>query len=418
MTLTILELDRAASTRSHYVFHRVWREVESVVRFDPDFNATHPWYTNASQEELGADGNPFIAHLDGEPGGVVLSQSDGLPGHFAFDGDGTLRWWTAFWDGNAGPWAGRLRPNEPVRAVFATDGGQVVAYDVASGAIQWTFDVAAYGVVPGSISVAPNVFDLRGDGRMSVFVGARQAVNDTGVGEDPGTWMHRQHAKYFLLSSGGQELWSASLDLGNPMAYMHPAAVDLNGDGVKDLVVLDWNTIGHHPGNWEKLGPANLFALDGATGETLWVTAVDSSWSNQGIAIADFLGDGKGQILVEEQVGLTDGLSLYSLQGEFLRWVPVQADGWRITRGPVLADTDGDGKVEVILPVAREAHSCVAGDSGCASDLTQHCLHTDVGCRQGALLVYDTDAPGASVTFSGDFLFDSKDTGALQVAHG
>ncbi|MCA1818737.1 MAG: VCBS repeat-containing protein, partial [Halobacteriales archaeon] len=267
-TLTILELDRAASTRSHYVFHRVWREVESVVRFDPDFNATHPWYTNASQEELGADGNPFIAHLDGEPGGVVLSQSDGLPGHFAFDGDGTLRWWTAFWDGNAGPWAGRLRPNEPVRAVFATDGGQVVAYDVASGAIQWTFDVAAYGVVPGSISVAPNVFDLRGDGRMSVFVGARQAVNDTGVGEDPGTWMHRQHAKYFLLSSGGQELWSASLDLGNPMAYMHPAAVDLNGDGVKDLVVLDWNTIGHHPGNWEKLGPANLFALDGATGET------------------------------------------------------------------------------------------------------------------------------------------------------
>jgi len=395
-TLTVFRLDRGGSHGGALDYQKTWSHVLDSTTVDPQFFATHPWYANGT-DELGADGNPFIAHTP--QGAVVLGQSDGYPGHFGYAADGTLLWHDDFWDGNAGPWAGKLTPNGPVMGVFATDGGNVVAQEAATGAIHWVFDARAHGADPGSIPSMANAYDLWGNGTKEVFVGARDAVDD-------GTpdWMSHAHARYFLLDAQGNQVWNASFDWGTPLLYMHPAAVDVNGDGVKDLVVLDWNTIGHNPGNWEKTGKANLFALDGRTGAALWHAPIDSAWSNKDVAVAPFMpGDPELQVLAEEQYGGRDGLGLYSLKdGSLVAYAPLPAPGWTITRGPVLADLDGDGYAEAIVPVTHDAKGC------------GHAL--DVGCREGALVIFSTRAPDAKVVASGNVLFDSGDQGQLAVS--
>ncbi|MHB8634217.1 MAG: hypothetical protein ACYDBQ_09675 [Thermoplasmatota archaeon] len=430
-TLTVEELNRTQSTPSHLAFHPLWQRVATATAYDPHFNATHPWYGNRSVQ-LGADGNPFIAHVGGVPGGVVLAQSDGWPGDFAFNANGTLRWMTDYWDGDAGPWAGWLDPGGPVQAVFATAGGHVVDNDVASGAIQWDFNATGWGATPGSITPTPVAYDLYGTGSKSIFVGARVAVAPVnsslaspgidnamptnGTSNEAAPWMRTQHAAYFLLDAGGHVLWNASLATGNPLVYMVAAAVDVNHDGVKDLIVLDWNTIGHFPGNWEKTGPANLFALDGRNGHLLSRASVDSRWSNKGIAVADFLATGQDpQILVEEQLNGVDGLSLYALNGTHLAWMPLPGNQGEVTRGPELADIDGSGFASAIVPIATSCPGGPGSTPECAS-LPPSCSAIDVGCRAGSLLVFRTRAPDASVAWSNNLLYDSADTGALAVA--
>lgn len=379
-SLTVFRLDRAASTAQQFRFDPLWQANVTAVGRDPRFYETHPWLSPESPD-LGADGNPFIVHLaDGQA--VILAQSDGDPAHLAFDADGGVRWLTSWWDGNSGPWAGRLTPGGPVRAVFATDGGHVVAYDVASGTIQWVFDARAHGIRPGSIPIMPAVVDLRGDGNKSIFVGARVAVQDGGA-----DWMQRQHARYLLLDAAGKLVWDTSFEWGNPLLYADPAVLDVDGDGVKDIVALDWNTIGHNPGQWNKTGPANLFALDGATGRALWHRPLDAQWSNTGLVVASFVPGLGPLVLTEEQRGGQDGLSFVALDGARVGWMPLPA-GWTVRRGPALADTDGDGLAEVVVPVSRPA-------AGCPRRL-------DVGCREGALLVYGSAARMDGVLFDGN----------------
>ena len=373
--------DAAGSHAGRFSFTRVWEVKVDAARFHKGFLDSRPWLKGASP---GMDGNAYMADVDGDGAKEVFVETDGYPGQFAFNADGTHRWSDPRWDGNGGPRVGDLDRDGTREVVFASDAGIVSCYDAATGKLKWSFDARKHGANPGSIPVSPLLADLDGDGRLEVVFGARHAVQ-TG---DP-AWREKSHAKYFALRHDGSVLWKVSHDWMNPLQYNHPAPVDVDGDGRLDVVFLDWNTIGHKPGNWEPTGrPANLFALRGSDGEVLWRSGVDVWWSNKDFVVADVDGDGRQDVVVPTARDDVDGLGVHDLRtGRAKGWFPV---GAALTRGPVAGDLYGMGRLQLVVPVH-------------ADDPTPNYRDLDVGHRAGALRVIDTGAR-YDVAFSANFL--------------
>ncbi|HVL47308.1 MAG TPA: FG-GAP-like repeat-containing protein [Candidatus Thermoplasmatota archaeon] len=356
-----------------FAFTKLWQRTPNPTELDANytkrFPKADPWPGQPS-----ADGAPYLAKAPGG-GTIILLQTDGMPGQYALTGNNTYAWYNLSYDGNGGPIAQDLDGDGRVEAVFATDGGDVMAYDVATGDLRWSFSSKAHGSRPASIPVAPAVLDLKGDGTRVVVFAARQAVK--GGAPD---WHTKQHQTIYALKPDGSLLWKSSFPEANPLNYMQAAPFDANGDGTLDVIMIDWNTIGHNPGNWETTGrPSNLFALDGRNGKLLWRVGVDATWSNKNVAIADVNGDGAQEIVVEAQKFALDGLALHDPKtGEEKGWIPFPPGGWKASRGPIVADIAGDGYAQVVIPLMRGAEGC-AGPK------------LDVGCREGAIMVYDTN---------------------------
>lgn len=379
--LTLLEADGAGA--SFRLVER-WHRLVAAPEFDEDFYDSHSWLRDAqpADEPFLAHGHPFIARVDGpsEPA-TIFTQSDGLPGAFAFRADGTLRWMDAWQDGHAGPVVATLAPGADPLALFATDAGAIVARDARTGAEEWRFDARDAGAWPGSFAVPPVPADLDGDGTLELFVAARVAVEDP---RNP-RWPENQRARLILLDSEGTVKWSTQLGGGNPLVHMRAVPLDANEDGVKDLVVLDWNTIGHKPGRWERLGDANLFALDGRTGSALWRARVDADWTRFNVPIASFEPGRLGVLVPHAREGVA-GLSVVDARSGEHRAFAALPSGWNATRGAALVDVDRDGLLEAIVPVARPAESCAPKE--------------DVPCREGALAVYRTRAAEETAVFA------------------
>jgi hypothetical protein len=172
---------------------------------------------------------------------------------------------------------------------------------------------------------------------------------------------------------------------------MRPVPVDVTGDGSLEVVFQDWNTVGHKPGDWEHTGPANLFAVEGETGEIVWRTEMKNYWSNKNVAVGDVTGDGSPEILANE-VDSGDGLGLYTLNGDKIGFVSAP-DGWVVSKGPVIDDVTGDGGTEIVLPVHRQSDHCNKD--------------RDVGCREGGLQIYDTPS-GSPPVYSNNALRDAE----------
>jgi hypothetical protein len=130
---------------------------------------------------------------------------------------------------------------------------------------------------------------------------------------------------------------------------------------------MDWNSIGHRPGTWERLGPAHVFRLD-AAGNDVWVREVDSWWSNQDLALIDLTGSGAYSVLVNGPGGGYDGIwRLSAATGAAEAFLPLS--DWKMSRGPVLHDLRHDGRMQLVFPVEPLD-----------------------GARKGAILVFDLDA--------------------------
>ncbi|MFA5861228.1 MAG: hypothetical protein WDA16_05985 [Candidatus Thermoplasmatota archaeon] len=408
--------DAVASNATSFNFTKKWEVRVDAALYERDFKTAHPWMFDPDGKlnktyELGLDGNAFMASVDGPNSPkTVFVETDGYPGQLAFAADGSYRWSHSWYDGNAGPKVLDIDKDGRKDVCFASDAGEVACYDAKTGGVKWSFHARDHGAYPGSIPVSPGYFNLYGDGKYEVFFGARNAVygnNSTSIpsNRDPTydrNWMNETHAQWFLLDSKGDLVWNVSYDWMNPLAYNHPAATDINGDGVLDLVSLDWNTIGHKPGEWEPTNrPSNLFALDGRDGSVLWRTSVGSYWSNKDFVIGDGTGDGKLDVIISEPKWGNEGIGLYDLySGKNKGWFPTDWAGQ--TRGPVAGDLYGDGKLELVVPISRHAPGT-------------NYRSLDVGWREGALQIIATDSP-YKVTFSANFLLsdDQKET----VTHG
>ncbi len=351
-------------------FVKLWETYLDPHEQDPNYSENMAY--GSWEGHPGLDGSPFLADAHGDGYDEVYVQLDDMPSLYKLTPSGDVEWWDDISDGNAGPLVGDLNNDGTLEAVYPSDGGDLHIYDAASMNHQCHWTAHAHGAWPASISVSPTLADVTGDGLLEIIFGVRNVYED----QDQDDWIERSHAYYFAVDASCNVVWEKNPDWSNPHVHMQPVPIDITGDGVNDIIFQDWNTIGHKPGNWEHTGPSNLFAVEGSTGDLLWRTELPNYWSNKNIAVADVTGDGEPEILANEVVH-GDGISLYSLQGERKDFVAAP-DGWVVTKGPIVEDLNGDGQLEVILPVHRSADHCEDPP--------------DVGCREGALRIYTTSS--------------------------
>ena len=312
------------------------------------------------------DAGPVLADLDGDDTLEILVQTE-EQGIYGLDTDGSTMWNHCWGAGNAEPVATDLAGEGSVEAVFASDAGLITVFDAASGNPLWTFDAAEH-MDPASVTVAPTVADLDGEEPKEILFTARNATHDVEGQYD------RNRMGIFAIhgdrTNGSSELvWLREPAWANPMSYTRLVVDDVDDDGSPDIFGMDWNTIGHRPGNWERLGPAHVFRLD-ATGDDVWMREIDTWWSNQNIVLGDFDPDPDQELLLNAPVDGNDGVWRLSTEDGraegFLSLHP-----WKMLRAPHPVDVDGDDTVELITPV-RPA---------------------DESLERGALLVHDLAVP-------------------------
>ncbi len=347
------EFEPEKSSASKFSFAKRWCHRAN----DFDFNAA-------------ADGGPWLEDVDGD-GKLETFMATEERGLYAYNHDGKVRWKSDKFGGNAGPMVTDLDGDGKKEVLFFGDGGEVRAMDASTGATKWEFFAQSH-VWPASIPVAGNAADLDGDGKKEVVFTARDAHDAKNL--------KNNHLVLFVLDHNGKLKWKTQPSWANPMSYTHPVLEDIDGDGKREIILQDWNTMGHKPGNWEALGPANVFVYE-HDGKLKWRTSLDNTWSNDDLVVADVDGDGKYEILaIGFAPGGADGIwFLDAATGAKEQHVP--NPGWTSLRGPVAGNFDKGNDLEWAVPI----HDTPRG---------------------GGFRVYDTTAP-CKVLFGGWQLRDA-----------
>lgn len=327
-----------------------------VTRFHLESAGRGEWeFRKVWEHQLTKHGNPSmdggvaVADLDGDGSLEVLAQTE-TPGIYALNArDGSIAWSHPLGGGDASPVAHDVDGDGRPEAIFVSDGGHVTLVDGA-GKVRWNAWVGRH-VGPGSITAMPLVSDLDGDGRAEIVVCARDAHDAVNFAAN--------HLAIVALDSAGRERWVLRPEWAHPLCDSQMVAADVDGDGRKEIFGMDWNTMGHKPGNWESLGPAHVFSLT-AEGQERWHRTVENWWSDDDTALVDADGDGDLEVLAVGVSQGRDGLFVLDARtGE----VQAHASAWpyRVQRGPEVEDLDGDGRAEWVVSVGAMAEGTLGG---------------------------------------------------------
>ncbi|HEX2065556.1 MAG TPA: hypothetical protein VHI93_01970 [Candidatus Thermoplasmatota archaeon] len=294
----------------------------------------------------GMDAKATLAKVTEDGATTIFVQTEEV-GFYALRPDGTTLWKQCWGGGNGAINVADLDGDSRPEAIVAGDSGLISVLDARTGAPKWSYDSRSAGIQPASIPTMVTVAELDGRSPKEILYVARHAPPGP-----PETFAHDHMAIFAIHASPsgntGELLWMRQPAWANPLSYTHLAVADVEGDGAPDIFGMDWNTIGHRPGNWERLGPAHVFRLD-AAGNDVWVREVDAWWSNQDIALANV--DGKGlSVLVNGPGGGRDGLwRLSAATGAAEGFLPLK--DWKMARGPVVHDLRHDGRMQLVFPV-------------------------------------------------------------------
>jgi RHS repeat-associated protein len=138
--------------------------------------------------------------------------------------------------------------------------------------------------------------------------------------------------------------WNKSTFIIRPdsdQVMMTPAVIDLNGDGVPDIVFATFTGASYS-------GGGVLRAISGDDGRELW--SVDDSrylvYPTAGIAVGDIDHDGLPEIIATA----TSGIQLIAFENDgTFKWISEVVEGGIFWGGPALADLDGDGSPEILI---------------------------------------------------------------------
>lgn len=233
--------------------------------------------------------------------------------------------------------AGDLDGDGVVELVVTSQSGVVVLEN--DGQLAWDADAPR----KPATSATPAISDMDGDGSPEIIIG--RTILDANGG---------------LRGEG--DLGMANI-AGN--AGSSSLAVDLDGDGHQEVVVGD--------------------ATYSVYGTTLWSNGEEDGH----VGVADFDGDGQGDVVVVAQ----DGVRLQDADGNVLWRTTLPTPG---TGPPVIADLDGDGLPEI----------------GIAGAESYFALDTD-----GALL-WTAPAQDLSSGQTGSVAFDFDEDGAAEIVYG
>jgi hypothetical protein len=356
----------------HAGYVAVWRfdpagSTQDSFKFDRQFDV----HLDECHDSPGMDAKPAIGDLDGDGTLEIVLQTEET-GFYALRADGSTLWRQCWGGGNSAPVIADVDGDGKPEVVIASDGGFVSVLTGATGNAQWTFDATKLGITPASITVSPTVADLDGVGGKEILFTTRNAP-DGDFASFASDHMAIMAVHQDPLTRLGTLVWLVQPEWANPLSATQLVVHDVDGDGRADIFGMDWNTIGHFPGDWERLGPAHLFRLD-SDGRQVWMREMDSWWSNQDIALADLDGDGSLSVLANGPAGVHDGIWRMSASTGAAEGF-LALDGWKGARGPQLFDLRHDGQMELVFPVAAD----------------------DGGAQRGAILVFDLgtafDAP-------------------------
>ncbi|NOZ94123.1 MAG: FHA domain-containing protein [Acidobacteria bacterium] len=277
--------------------------------------------------------------------------------------------------------------------IVTVDGSQAVALRGETGGVLWRSKVPVPSTAPPALAdfnkdgVLDAVFACRGDGQVKVLDGrdGRQiwaspvfsppevaqtapalsapAVGDlTGDGIPDVVVMTPDYIVYLLDGQSGSQLrehkMEASMIVPDQISrrpfVTAPVLADLNGDGTLDVCVFNY---GNLPG-----AKNFIYALDGANlDHVLWSFSCGDRVMFSPPALADVTGDGIPEIVaslgpLDRNGNILPGGAVEIIDGRWGRskcqlTVPMSGDHLPQLEGtPLLADIDGDGRMDVIVP--------------------------------------------------------------------
>lgn len=184
------------------------------------------------------------------------------------------------------------------------------------GTVLWTKPVS------GTITLPPTVADLNGDGALEII------LNTGGI---PAA------GRVYLMDNVGNDLPGWPLNFENHWMINAPAAADVDGDGILDIVT------GERVSGTQ--GFVHALKVDGTPINSNWPVEI-SATPGFTPSIADVNNDGTPNVVIAASSG---GMYVFDNQGQVLPGFPVVDPNVKYSyQSPILADLDGDDFLEII----------------------------------------------------------------------
>ncbi len=312
------------------------------------------WYADPAPTAV--ESSPALADLDGNGKldivVALMPVDDAAAGStvVAFRGDGTKLWGrktcgtprTGLCDAFATPAVGDLDGDGRPDVVVGTQDSYLYALRGSTGADLPGWPYFLYDTTWSSVAVA----DLDGDGRPEVVVASDLDVST--CRDNPAVQPCQFGSTLRVLRADGTE--RSRRNIPGEVTFSSPAVGDLTGDGRPDIVV--GSGLYFLSQGYSDVPSRRVWAFDGSLNVLAGWPVQLGGRSMASPALADVDGDGRAEIATMAEDGR---VTLLGGDGA-VRWSRCDRDGAKpcdhvdfgMNSSPVIADVDGDGRLEVV----------------------------------------------------------------------